>query len=159
MAIGGDSAGGNLAAVVSQRLKGGPAPCCQLLIYPGTDFTLAMPSHRHFAHGFFLEEETIRWFRDHYLSDADQVRHPEVSPLFAEDVSGAPPTLLYTAGFDPLRDEGIAYAERLRKAEVPVTERCFEALIHGFVNMRPASVAAARACDVLSDDLARALRR
>jgi acetyl esterase len=133
--VSGDSAGGNLAAVVSQLAArdGGPAPVLQLLIYPAMDSTGRHRSRELFADGFFLTKAHIEWFETHYLG-ADRARglDPRVSPLLAEDLSGLPPTLVVTAAFDPLRDEGEAYAEALRAAGTPARVRRFPGLIHGF---------------------------
>ncbi len=137
LALGGDSAGGNLTAVVSQlaRDRGGPAVRFQLLVYPATDATADMPSSRENATGYFLEREDMRWFYGHYLG-ADGDRHdPRVSPLRAADLRGLPPALVITAEFDPLRDEGEAYAHRLREADVPVTLTRYHGMIHGFFGM------------------------
>jgi acetyl esterase len=107
-------------------------PCFQLLVYPATDMTMSMPSIRSMGEGFFLERDTIAWFRDRYLRDEADRSDPRASPLFADDVRGAPPALVMTAGFDPLRDEGKAYADKLRAAGVDVTYRCYPSLFHGF---------------------------
>jgi acetyl esterase len=129
IAVGGDSAGGNLAAVVSQVTR---TPAFQLLLYPATDFTMSSPSHRSMGRGFFLEHDTMVYFREHYLrSEADRY-DPRASPLFAEDLSGLPPAFIATAGFDPLRDEGKQYADKLRDAGVPVRYRCYNSMFHGF---------------------------
>lgn len=137
IAVGGDSAGGNLAAVtcIAERNGGGALPCFQLLIYPATDMTRAQPSHRALGKGFFLETETIDWFLDHYLPPGTDRRQWRASPLFAESLEGLPPALVVTAGFDPLRDEGEAYAAALQAAGVTVSELREPALVHGFVNM------------------------
>jgi acetyl esterase len=136
IAVGGDSAGGNLAAVTSyQALRaGGPVPAFQLLFYPGTDMKRRTRSRELFGVGFFLTDEDLEWFKGHYLPDRERFADPLASPLLAEDLRGMPPTYLATAGFDPLRDEGAAYAERLREAGVPVAYHCHTDLIHGFVN-------------------------
>jgi len=156
IAVGGDSAGGNLATVLSiaARDAGGPQPLFQVLVYPATDMTRSFPSHRLFQTGYFLEEETITWFLDRYLRDASDERDPRASPYFAEDLRDLPPALVVTAGFDPLRDEGEAYAARLREAGVPVDERCEGDLVHGFFNMGSVSRAAATA----NADIHRAVR-
>jgi acetyl esterase len=139
IAVGGDSAGGNLATVVAMRCRdaGGPALAAQVLIYPVTDSSsLETGSHREFAEGYFLTSAGMEWFTGHYLASADQKRHPEVSPLLAPNLSGLPPALVITAEFDPLRDEGEAYAKRLQQAGVPVTISRYPGMIHGFVSMR-----------------------
>ena len=139
ISLGGDSAGGNLATVVAIRCRdaGGPALASQVLIYPVTDVSsFDTDSHRDFAEGYFLTRAAMNWFTGHYVPSADLTRHPEVSPLLAPDVSGLPPALVITAEFDPLRDEGEAYAQRLRQAGVPVTVSRYPGMIHGFVSMR-----------------------
>jgi acetyl esterase len=136
LAVGGDSAGANLAAATSyQALRaGGPRPVFQLLFYPRIDLANRYPSRDTFADGFFLTEEDLAWYDGHYLPDPALASDPLASPLLAEDLGGLPPTYLATAGFDPLRDEGEAYGQRLRDAGVPVVSRCHPDLIHGFVN-------------------------
>lgn len=133
----GDSAGGNLAAVVSLRTRGAdvPAPVAQCLVYPGTDMFFETRSHDLFANGFFLERESMEWFRSHYLPDESQWGHPDASPSRAEDLSGAAPAYVVTAGFDPLRDEGHAYADALAEAGVQVAYRCYDDMVHGFFGM------------------------
>ena len=136
LAVMGDSAGGNLAALVAlaARDQGLRAPALQVLIYPGCDFTMGQPSIDTFSEGFMLTSESIRWFRNLYLPDSGAWRDPAVSPLFA-DPTGVAPALVFTAGFDPLRDEGRAYAALMAQAGVPVVDRCFDDLIHGFYNI------------------------
>jgi acetyl esterase len=138
-AIGGDSAGGTLTAVVAQlaRDRSGPGLRFQLLIYPATDVAYDTPSYRENATGYFLELDAMRWFYDHYLrNDADRA-DPRASPLRAADLHGLPPALVITAEFDPLRDEGEAYAARLREAGVPVTLTRYDGMIHGFFGLAP----------------------
>jgi acetyl esterase len=136
MAIGGDSAGGNLSAVTALRLRdeGGPALRFQLLVYPVTDCTASQPSYEENADGYLLTRDTMLWFIDCYVADGDQ-KHPHVSPLHAEDVSGLPPALVITAELDPLRDEGEAYAARLRDAGVTTELVRYDGEIHGFFAM------------------------
>jgi acetyl esterase len=136
VAVGGDSAGGNIAAVTawSCARDGGPAPAFQLLIYPATDFVGRRASRDLFAEGFFLTEAEMDWFRDHYVKGADP-HDPRLSILLADDLSGLAPALIVTAGFDPLRDEGEAFAAALREAGNTVALRRFTGLIHGFFNM------------------------
>lgn len=140
IAVGGDSAGGNLAAVVAQRCRdeGAPAPALQLLLYPVTDLRGRYRSRTLFADGFFLTAEDMDWFTAHYLdgSGVDE-KDPRVSPLLADDLSGLAPALVVTAGFDPLRDEGNEYAEAMRAAGVPVDLREYGSLIHAFANFFP----------------------
>ncbi|HSG89540.1 MAG TPA: alpha/beta hydrolase [Pseudomonadales bacterium] len=134
ISVGGDSAGGNLAAVVSlmARDRGGPQIALQLLIYPVTDAAMDTVSYRDNADGYLLSADSMSWFWDHYCPDASLRLDPLASPLHAPDLSGLPPALVMTAEFDPLRDEGEAYAERLRAAGVRVDVRRFDGLIHGF---------------------------
>ncbi|MFY9764016.1 MAG: alpha/beta hydrolase [Mycobacterium sp.] len=140
LAIGGDSAGGNLAAIVSQlaRDDGGPTPVLQWLIYPRTDFTAKTRSLSLFAEGFLLTKRYMDWFETQYLGDSDlEPTDPRISPLLAESLSGLPPALIATAGFDPLRDEGDRYAAALRAAGTPVDLRSMGSLTHGFANLFP----------------------
>ena len=135
--VGGDSAGGNLSAVVSQLAThdGGPTPAIQLLIYPATDFTSRHPSRELFAEGFLLTDSEMDWFEDNYLGgEQAQASDPRASPLLAEDLSGLPPALVITAAFDPLRDEGEAYAEALRAAGTRAILRRFPGFIHAFIS-------------------------
>src|SRR3954449_5785806 len=136
VAVGGDSAGGNLAAVVAQLATGDdPPPAYQLLIYPVCDYSRAPPSYDLFGTGFFLTAAEMRWYRTHYLPDPEASRDPRASPLLREDLSGLPPAYVATAGFDPLREEGEDYARALRAAGVPVTLRRHAGWAHGFANV------------------------
>jgi acetyl esterase len=138
--VGGDSAGGTLAAVVSQlaRDEAVKLPAFQLLIYPATDYAGTTRSRTLFADGFFLTKQQIDWFRHNYLDGADvDLCDPRVSPLLADDLSGLPPALLLTGGFDPLRDEGKHYAQAMRAAGVMVDHREFNSLVHGFTTFFP----------------------
>ena len=136
ISVGGDSAGGQLAAVTAQQAlaDGGPAPAFQLLIYPVCDFAEKYPSYHRFSDGFFLTEAQMDWFGQHYLSADDDLRDPKVSPLKAGPLAGLAPAHIITAGFDPLRDEGEAYAAKLKADGVEVTLRRHPSLIHGFLN-------------------------
>jgi acetyl esterase len=158
LAVAGDSAGGNLAAVVAihARDADGPPIAFQLLIYPGTDMTRSLPSHTENGTGYLLDSDAIGWFMDNYLADADP-RHPDASPLFAEDLSGLPPALVLTAEFDPLRDEGEAYAERLRQASGTVTTSRYDGMIHGFYGLDSVFDAAKRATGETVEALRNAL--
>jgi acetyl esterase len=136
IAVGGDSAGGNLATVVSHLAThdGGPAPVFQLLIYPVTDFSVERPSRKLFAEGYFLTQAEMDWFNQNYVGSVNaDPADPRISPILA-DMSGMPPAYVVTAGFDPLRDEGEEYAQALRAAGVPTALRRFPGLIHAFIN-------------------------
>ncbi|MGX9671840.1 alpha/beta hydrolase [Mycobacterium sp. HM-7] len=140
IAVGGDSAGGNLAAVVSQQARDNraPLPALQLLIYPVTNFAGDTRSKVLFADGYFLSKIDMDWFRANYLAESKlDPSDPRVSPLLADDLSGLPPALVLTGGFDPLRDEGDAYAAALAAAGVPVDHRTYGSLIHAFANFFP----------------------
>lgn len=140
VAVGGDSAGGNLAAVVSQRARneGTTLPALQLLFYPVTNYASPTRSHTLFADGFFLTKRDMDWFDGKFLDGADvDAADARVSPLLADDLSGLPPALVLTAGFDPLRDEGNQYAEAMRAAGVTVDLREFGSLVHGFATFFP----------------------
>ncbi len=140
LAVGGDSAGGNLAALVAVRARdeGGPALRHQLLVYPGCDLTFGHRSIDENGEGYFLTRATMEWFVDHYLgSDREHgdPASPAVSPLHVDDLAGVAPAQVLTAEFDPLRDEGDAYAARLAAAGVPVDHVSGPGLIHGFFAM------------------------
>ncbi len=133
----GDSAGGNLAAVVAQVTRDTDVapPTAQCLVYPATDALLREPSHELFAEGFFLTRANMEWFRARYLPDPADWDSPLASPIEADDLSGLCPAVIATAGFDPLRDEGRRYADRLTDAGVPVRYRCYDDMVHGFFGM------------------------
>ena len=149
LAVAGDSAGGNLAAVVSQQLRdsGGPALAGQLLVYPATDVTGDYPSRTENAEGYFLDLPTMVWFIQHYAADAAVHQDPRLSPLRHTDLSGLPPAVVVTAEYDPLRDEGEAYARALSEAGVPAEVRRFDGMIHGFFDMGAYSPAAQAAIE------------
>jgi acetyl esterase len=134
LAVAGDSAGGNLAASVAlkARQEGAPALAYQLLIYPATDHDLDKPSALENAEGYLLQRESMRWFWNHYLADPAEGKDWRASPLQAPDLTGLPPALVVTAEFDPLRDDGRLYADRLREAGVPVKYSNYAGMIHGF---------------------------
>ena len=138
LAVGGDSAGGNLAAAVclGARTAVPALPIAfQLLIYPATDMRRGHPSHATNGDGYLLTRETIAYYHDHYIDDPRHDTDWRASPLLAEDHAGLPPTLVLTAGYDPLRDEGLDYARVLSDAGNPVSYVCFERQIHGFATM------------------------
>lgn len=136
IAVAGDSAGGNLAAVVCLMAKDkeGPKISYQILFYPVTEHSCDTISYHENAEGYFLTKDSMVWFWNHYLQE-ESGEHPYASPLRAKDVSGLPPALVVTAEYDPLRDEGEAYAKKLFDAGVGVTLKRYEGLIHGFVWM------------------------
>ncbi|GAB3582071.1 alpha/beta hydrolase [Amycolatopsis endophytica] len=136
IAVGGDSAGGNLAAVTAQvtTARGGAAPVFQLLLYPSVDASRRRRSREVFGRGFFLTDADMTWFADHYAPAGVDRTDPRLSPLLTEDFTGLPPAYVATAGFDPLRDEGEEYAAKLRAANVPVTLSRQRDLIHGYMN-------------------------
>jgi acetyl esterase len=134
IALAGDSAGGNLVAVVAQRIRdeGGPKLCGQLMNCPWVDYDMTTPSYRENAEGYFLTLETMRWFTDHYIARAEDKNHPGAAPLKAKDLSRLPPAYVLTAQYDPLRDEGEAYADKLAGAGVPVVKKRYSNMIHAF---------------------------
>ena len=136
-AVGGDSAGGNLAAALClvQRDAGQPLPGFQLLIYPATDMRAVAPSHTTNGQGYMLTNDSIAWYRGNYIADPADWADWRASPLLAASHAGLPPALVLTAGFDPLRDEGLQYANALSAAGVPTQYVCFERQIHGFITM------------------------
>lgn len=149
LAIGGDSAGGNLAAVASHlaRDAGGPALCMQLLVYPSTDQTSLRLSHETYGEGYFLDRDSIAWFQRNYLpAEADKLDW-RASPLLAPDFSGLPPALVITAECDPLTDDAYAYASHLQAAGVPTTYSEYEGAIHGFFGMPRLLPSAAKAIE------------
>ena len=137
IAVGGDSAGGNLstALCLQNRDAGNPQPAMQLLLYPVTDAVGGQQSRDTFAEGFLLTREDMEWFEDHYIPDGIDDADPRASMMRADDVSGLPPAYVATAGFDPLRDEGEIYAARMREAGVQVVLQRHPRLIHGFANL------------------------
>jgi acetyl esterase len=137
IAVGGDSAGGNLSAVVSLALRdaGAPALQGQLLIYPATDMRAVAPSHTHNGQGYLLTRESIAYYRGHYIPEAPVWADWRASPLLHPNLAGLPPALVLTAGYDPLRDEGRQYADALSAAGTRCQYVCFERQIHGFITM------------------------
>jgi acetyl esterase len=140
IAVGGDSAGGNLAAVVAlhdrdARPEGAAPLVFQLLIYPATDMRGLAPSHQTNGQGYLLTADSLQWYRSHYIAAAAQWTDWRASPLLAPSHAGLPPALVLTAGYDPLRDEGRQYADALSAAGTPAQYICFERQIHGFITM------------------------
>jgi len=160
LAVGGDSAGGNLAAVVAllARDAGGPRIALQSLVYPVTDLAAESQSYADLADGYMLTRDSMRWFRAHYLAKEDDAADWRVSPLRAPSLAGLPPALVITAGYDPLRDEGEAYARKLREAGVMVDAVCFGGMVHGFVGMGRLIDTAFRAVTLIAGSLRYALR-
>lgn len=146
--IGGDSMGGNFAAIIAQeaRRHGLPLPALQLLIYPAIDVSQETASHRTYGETYPLSTETMHWFMDHYLPEGQDRADLRISPGQAMDLEGLPPALVVTAGFDPLVDEGADYARRLEAAGVETVYKCYDRLAHGFTAFTGASPAADAAC-------------
>jgi len=155
LAVGGDSAGGNLAAVVAlmARDRSGPALRHQLLLYPVVDHDFDRPSYSENADGYFLTRDAMRWFWDQYVADPARRHEAYASPLRAEKLEGLPAATVLTAEFDPLRDEGEAYAERLRGAGVTTTATRYDGQIHGFVSLLDVFDAGRRAVDQIGATL------
>lgn len=159
IALGGDSAGGTLAAVtaIAARQTDMPPIAFQLLIYPATDSHCSSKSHQENGQGYFLTREMIAYFSKHYLADQTRYDDWRASPLLHPDLSKLPPALVLTAGFDPLRDEGAAYAQRLSAAGNLASHVCFEGQIHGFLPMGGAIHEANTAVAMCAGELRRAL--
>jgi len=157
-AVGGDSMGGNFAAVVAQEIRGARAPVLQLLIYPGVDFVNDAPSMHEFADAFPLTTQTVEYFLKQYLPEGADPSEPRLSPGRVQDLSGLAPALVYTAGFDMLLDQGEAYAQRLREAGVKVSCRRFDSLPHGFVAFPSVAPAAENAIRRIARETAAALK-
>ena len=159
LAVGGDSAGGNLAAVVAivARDAGDLPVAYQLLIYPATDQRRGAPSHTSNGQGYLLTTDSMKYFHDHYLPDAARDLDWRASPLLHADLSKLPPALVLTAGYDPLRDEGMQYAERLTDAGSQATYVCFDRQIHGFITMGRVLDEANSAVALCAAELRRAL--
>ena len=144
MIVMGDSAGGNLAAVVSMKAKeeGGPKIALQVLVYPATNMKdLVTSSYKRFGKGYDLDKKMIAKFRDLYILNKKDIVDPRASPFFAKDLKGLPPTLLITAECDPLRDDGKKFASKLKKAGVPVKYIMYKGVIHGFLSFTTFHVA------------------
>lgn len=165
IAVGGDSAGGNLAAVVclAARDAGGAAPCFQLLIYPATDQRAGFPSYERNAEGYLLTKRVMGYFSGHYLPRAIDWNDWRASPLLAASLAGLPPAYVLTAGYDPLVDEGRAYAERLEREGCKVEYREYPDMVHGFLLMGgvldTANVAVAECCRALVDAFGTAVQK
>ena len=156
IAVMGDSAGGNIAAVIAlmARDKNGPGIKHQVLIYPATDQSnLDTDSYTHFAKGFMLTKNNIEWFRGLYLPDKKDWTNPHASPLLAEDHANLPPATIITAQMDPLKDDGKQYADKLTKAGVLTHYHCYQGMIHGFINADKLLSQAHAALDEIAVDL------
>ena len=160
IAVGGDSAGGNLAAVVALQARdaGRPNIALQVLLYPVTDVGAETQSYQDLADGYMLTREGMRWFIAHYLGKPQEAEDWRVSPIRARSFAGVAPALIVTAGYDPLRDEGDAYAQKLRAAGVNVDHVSFGGMIHGFVPMGKLIETGNRAVTLIADSLRYALR-
>jgi acetyl esterase len=159
IAVGGDSAGGNLSAVLCQTVRdAGDAlqPCFQLLLYPATDFAGDYASREANAEGYMLTKSLIGYFSGHYLDGWREPEDPRLSPLRATSLEDLPPALVITAGYDPLQGEGVAYADAMKAAGVPVAYRDYPGMLHGFFNFGGAVDVAARAVGEAAVDLRRA---
>ena len=159
IAVGGDSAGGNLAAAAAlmARDRGGPRLCFQLLVYPVLDADFDTPSYRENERGYLLEKATMEWFWDHYVPDRARRREAYCAPLRAESLSDLPPALVISAEYDPLRDEGEAYARRLADAGVAATCTRYDGMIHGFFSMGAVTAVAGESVRQAAAALRRAL--
>ena len=137
LAIGGESSGANLAAVTTQimRDKKGPQIAYQLLIYPQTDFTFHLPSHKTYGKGYLLEAESLEWYSKQYIPEGTDKKTPHLSPLWEGDFSNLPPACIITSEYDPLKDEGEAYAKKLSESGVDTTYLCYKNMIHGFFQL------------------------
>ena len=164
VAVGGESAGGNLTAVASlvstleaRTDPSVPVPAFQLMFMPVTDLTTKHRSYELFSDGFFLSDAQMDWYKAHYLTDPAQAHDPRVSPLLAPDLEGQPPAPVVVAGFDVLRDEGEAYATRLLEAGVPTTLTRQEGIVHGLVNATGVGTVARRVLDEAAGQLRKRL--
>jgi acetyl esterase len=159
IAVGGDSAGGNLAAVVALAMReAGDVPIrFQLLIYPATDQRRGWPSHTSNGQGYMLTADTMAYFHDHYIADKAQDLDWRASPLLHADLSNLPPALVLTAGYDPLRDEALQYSHKLTQAGNRCTHILFERQIHGFITMGKVIDEANTAVQICAAELRRAL--
>ena len=160
LAVGGDSAGGHLAAVVAlmARDRQGPRIDWQILIYPITDCNFDTPSYIENKEGFMLSRDLMKWFWNHFIENEGQANDPYVSPLRAENLSDLPPALIITAEYDPLRDEGESYGKRLQQAGVKVTMSRYPGVIHAFIRMTARLDKAKEALDEVAGTLRRVLK-
>ncbi|WP_169546278.1 alpha/beta hydrolase [Sneathiella aquimaris] len=161
IAVGGDSAGGNISAVISLLARDNSiqSPTAQWLIYPATNMEMQTASHRDFADGYFLTNALMTWFQNHYLRRADDRSDWRASPLIADSLANLPPALIQTAGFDPLKDEGKAYADRMSAEGSKAAYTDYPGMIHGFINLGGAIDTAQVAIDEGVTYLQRAFKR
>ncbi len=161
VAIGGDSAGGNLTACVALKARdlGKPRLVHQLLVYPVTDARFDTQSYRDNAEGYFLTRSDMEWFWNHYLRGPEDANDPYASPLRAKDLRGLPPATVITAEFDPLRDEGEAYAARLKEVGVPTELKRYDGVIHGFFSMGDLVAKGKLAMEEATEALRRSFRK
>jgi len=161
LAVGGDSAGGNLAAAMCLMAadRGGPEIALQLLVYPVTDVNFSTVSYDENADGYSLTKAGMEWYWQHYLSSAEDASNPYAAPLQAKSLAGQPPALVITGEYDPLRDEGEAYAKRLQEAGVEATSTRYDGVIHGFFNMGAVVDKGQQAVDEASAALRKAFAR
>lgn len=160
LAVGGDSAGGNIAAAIAQRLRQTDLvkPVFQLLLYPALDLSCSTWSYEKFAEGYFLSTERVKYYVNGYINSPDEVNNPMVSPVRQKDLSGLPRTHIVTAGYDPLRGEGEAYAQQLKEAGIPVSCKCYEEMVHAFLHMNHTVPAAEKALQEISSVIKDALQ-
>lgn len=159
LGISGDSAGGNMTAILAQRLRSMDIqkPIFQLLCYAALDLSCSTHSYIDFAEGFFLSTERVKYYVAGYVNSPSDIDNPLCSPLKNPDLKGLPPTHIVTAGFDPLHDEGKLYAERLKEAGIPVTYKCYEGFIHAFLHMNDSVPAVETALQEISEIVKKAL--
>ena len=138
IAVAGENAGGNLAAVLTQEVRENihPKISFQVLIYPQTDFTFSSLSQQEYSSGYLLERDSIEWYKKQYIPQDQDAMDPRISPLYAHDFSSLPPALIITAEYDPMRDEGETYAQKLKSAGVPTELKRYKGMVHGFFQMK-----------------------
>ncbi len=156
--VGGDSMGGNFAAIVTQEMmrERKPLPLLQLLIYPATELSEEFPSYKAYGETYPLSADTMRWFMEQYLPEGQNRSDVRLSPAVETRLEGLPQAIIATAGFDPLMDDGAAYAELLRRSDVDVTYKCYDSLAHGFTAFTAVVPEARRACEEIADMVASA---
>ncbi|MCP5504543.1 MAG: alpha/beta hydrolase [Chlamydiales bacterium] len=137
IAVAGENAGGNLAAILTHEMRENihPKISFQVLIYPQTDFTFSSLSHQEYSSGYLLERDSIEWYKKQYIPKGQDPLDPRLSPLYANDFSSLPPALIITAEYDPMRDEGETYAQKLKSAGVPTELKRYKGMVHGFFQM------------------------